>query len=53
MAPDRTIRFAAIADNLGRIVASEYRKGQIPLLTREESELSAAQSIPRMGQKSA
>lgn len=46
---DKTIRFAGVADMQGKIAAQSYREGLIPLLTKEESELSALQSIIRMG----
>ncbi len=36
----------------GKLVAAEYRKGIVPLLTKEESELSVTQSILRMGMRS-
>lgn len=43
------IRFAGIADRLGKIVAHEYRKDTAPLMTVQESELSVVQSVIRMG----
>ncbi|UVS70379.1 hypothetical protein [Nitrososphaera viennensis] len=46
---DSYVRFAGVADQLGKMVASQYRKNVQPLLTKEESELSATQSILRMG----
>jgi hypothetical protein len=46
---DETIRFAGIADMQGKIATQSYREGMTPLLTKEESELSALQSIIRMG----
>lgn len=49
---DPRMRFAGIADRLGKMVASEYRKDVKPLLTREESELSLTQSILGMGTRS-
>lgn len=49
---DPSIRFAGFADGLGRMVASAYRKGTVPLLTKEESEMSVTQSILRMGTRS-
>lgn len=52
LALDGSIRFAGFADMLGRIVAAEYRKETVPLLTKEESELSVTQSILRMGTRS-
>lgn len=52
LALDGSIRFAGLANMLGKIIASEYRKGTVPLLTKEESELSVTQSILRMGTRS-
>ena len=46
---DKTIRFVGIANLKGKLIAQEYRKGLRSLLTKEESELSAMQSIIRMG----
>ncbi|MEM2140549.1 hypothetical protein [Nitrososphaera sp.] len=46
---DEGIRFAGIATKFGKVVASIYREGLDPLLTRQESELSVTQSIIRMG----
>lgn len=45
---DPSLRFAAIANSDGKIVAASYREGTAPLLTREESELSIMQSVIRM-----
>ncbi len=45
---DKGIRFAGVTDKSGQMVAYEYRKGLTPLLTRQESEQSAVQSIIRM-----
>ena len=42
---DESIRFAGIATLDGDIVASEYKKHLVPLLTLRESELSLAQSL--------
>lgn len=50
---DRSIRFAGLADRSGKLVAAQYRKGLAPFLTREESELSAAQSVIRMSTRKA
>lgn len=49
LAADAGIRFAGVANSLGKIIASEYRKGLAPLLTQEETEKSILQSIVRMG----
>ena len=46
---DRTIRFVGMANMGGKLIAQEYREGLRSLLTKEESELSAMQSIIRMG----
>ena len=45
---DKSIRFAGIADMQGKIATQSYRVGLTPLLTKEESELSALQSIIRL-----
>ena len=49
LALDNGIRFVGAADMRGKITASAYRQGLKSLLTKEESELSATQSILRMG----
>ena len=49
LALDEGIRFAGIATRFGKVVASIYKGGLEPLLTRQESELSVTQSIIRMG----
>jgi hypothetical protein len=46
---NEAVRFAGIADNLGKIVAYEYREGLAPLMTIQESEMSVIQSVIRMG----
>ena len=46
---DKTIRFVGIASIEGKLIAQEYREGVQSFLTKEESELSALQSIIRMG----
>jgi hypothetical protein len=48
LAADTGIRFTDIANSLGKIIASEYRKGLAPLLTEEKTEKSILQSIVRM-----
>ena len=48
IALDALLRFAAIANSDGKIVAAVVREGTTPLLTREESELSIMQSVIRM-----
>lgn len=49
LACDKRIRFAGVADKFGKIVMSEYRKGSVPLLSKQESMLSAIQTTIRMG----
>ncbi|MGI0038470.1 MAG: hypothetical protein ACREAO_01540 [Nitrososphaera sp.] len=48
---DKGIRFAGMADRMGKLVAFAYRQGLQPLLTKEESELSVMQSLLRMGMR--
>lgn len=43
VALDANIRFAGVANKLGKIIASSYRSGLVPLLSKEETE----QSIPQ------
>jgi hypothetical protein len=50
---DKTIRFVGIASIEGKLIAQEYREGVQSFLTKEESELSALQSIIRMGTRKA
>ena len=45
---DRSIRFAGIANMKGKLVAEAYREGLVPLLTKQETELSALQAIVKM-----
>ncbi|MEO9363889.1 MAG: DUF6659 family protein [Nitrososphaera sp.] len=45
---DSSIRFAGIANKMGKIVASEFREGVKPLLTDEEVEGFAVKSVLRM-----
>lgn len=45
---DDSIRFSGIANRMGRIVASVFREGVMPLLTDEEVEGSAITSVLRM-----
>jgi hypothetical protein len=44
---DEKIRFAGIANHLGTLLASAYRHGLVPLLTREETSHYALQSVLR------
>lgn len=45
---DSSIRFAGIANMKGKLVAEAYREGLVPLLTKQETELSALQAIVKM-----
>jgi hypothetical protein len=42
---DNTIRFVGISNKMGNLVISRYRKGVIPLLTPEETEKLALESV--------
>jgi hypothetical protein len=44
---DRTIRFAGIANHLGRLLASSYRPGLVPLMTKEETRQYALEAVTR------
>jgi hypothetical protein len=37
LADDQSIRFAGIANHLGSLIATQYRQGLIPLMTKEET----------------
>ena len=45
---DDSIRFAGVANMKGKLVAEAYREGSVPLLTKQETELSALQAIVKM-----
>ncbi|MGI0038096.1 MAG: hypothetical protein ACRD99_07040 [Nitrososphaera sp.] len=45
---DNSIRFAGIANNMGKVVAHEFREGVASMLTFEELEGSAVKSVLRM-----
>ncbi len=45
VALDERVRFAGISNKLGKIVASNYRKGLVPLLSEEETEQTIPQSV--------
>lgn len=45
---DKSIRFTAIAKFDGKISSTRYREGLVPLLTKDETELSIMQSLIRM-----
>ena len=44
---DESIRFVALANNLGSLIADEYRNNLNPLITREETALYAIQAVTR------
>ncbi|MFQ5941716.1 MAG: hypothetical protein ACE5KA_08480 [Nitrososphaerales archaeon] len=48
---DKTVRFAAVADRYGKIIAEEYREGSSHLLSKEEEGLSVLQGAIRMGSR--
>jgi hypothetical protein len=45
---DKSIRFVGVANKFGTKIASEYRKGLVPLLTESQLELSTIESAIRM-----
>ncbi len=45
---DTSIRFAGIADKMGKVVAHQFREDVAPMLTFEELEGSAIKSVLRM-----
>lgn len=47
MSTDESIRFVAIANNTGVMVASAYRRGLTPLMTREDTSRYALQAVTR------
>src|ERR671933_1968563 len=44
---DNSIRFAAIANNLGSLVATAYRNGLTPLMDKQEASHYAIQAVLR------
>jgi hypothetical protein len=48
LALDNSIRFVAIANKLGTVVAQEYRANLNPYLTREETSQYAIQAVTRV-----
>jgi DNA-directed RNA polymerase sigma subunit (sigma70/sigma32) len=44
---DNSIRFAAIANNLGSLVATAYRSGLTPLMDKQETSHYAIQAVLR------
>jgi hypothetical protein len=45
---DLSIRFAGIANKMGKSITAAYRKGSDHLLTEDESDLSTIESVLRM-----
>ena len=45
---DESIRFAGVSDSGGKTIMKEYRKGVIPLLSKQEEESSLMQAAIRM-----
>ena len=45
---DNTIRFGGISNKMGNQIISRFRRGLIPLLTPEETEKLAIESVLRM-----
>jgi hypothetical protein len=50
---DNSIRFAGVANMKGNMVAEAYREGLVPLMTKQETELSALQAIVKMATRRA
>jgi hypothetical protein len=44
---DKSMRFAAIANNMGSLVVTTYRRGLVPLMTRDETSQYAVQAVLR------
>jgi len=51
VALNKNIRFAGVVDKYGKMAMSEYRKGLVPLLSREQSMSSILQASIRMGSR--
>ena len=48
---NKNIRFAGVVDKFGKMAMSEYRKGVVPLLSREQAMSSILQASIRMGSR--
>jgi hypothetical protein len=48
---NKNIRFAGVVDKFGKMAMSEYRKGLVPLLSREQAMSSVLQASIRMGSR--
>ena len=44
---DKSIRFAGIANNLGSLIATEYREGLVPLMTEQQTSQYAIEAVLR------
>jgi hypothetical protein len=44
---DMSIRFAGIANHLGCLIATEYREGLVPLMTKQQTSQYAIQAVLR------
>jgi hypothetical protein len=44
---DKSIRFAGIANNLGSLLATEYREGLVPLMTKQQISQYAIEAVLR------
>lgn len=44
---DKSIRFAAIANNLGSLIATKYREGLVPLMTPQQTSQYAIEAVLR------
>jgi hypothetical protein len=45
---DKSIRFVGIPNKMGKLVVSRYREGLIPIITEQEIEILAIESVLRM-----
>ena len=48
MHSDNSIRFVGIPNKMGKLVVSKYRDGLIPIITEQEIEMLAIESVLRM-----
>ena len=47
LANNQSIRFAGIANHLGSLIATAYRQGLVPLMTKEETSQYSIQAVLR------
>src|ERR671931_712538 len=45
---DNSIRFVGIPNKMGKLVVSRYRNGLVPIITEQEIEILAIESVLRM-----